>query len=93
MANAQANPKMEENPSLRLPILLLIPEMQCSRNKAIAVLKELARTAQRILIERMKTGPFTISTDGSNDAHSKQFSAVHPDTCAVSSELLSLVIC
>ena len=49
------------------------------------------------LADRMRSGPFTISTDGSNDHTSKQFPmvvrTVDAVTKMVNSELLSIPIC
>ena len=47
--------------------------MKCGRNKATAIIYDLADITKKSLAERMRTGPFTISTDGSNDDVSKQF--------------------
>ena len=65
------------------------------RTKSTSIVKELASNRQHSLIERMKSAPFTISTDGSTDqAGEKTFPivvrTVDPDTFRVSSELLSL---
>lgn len=71
--------------------------MKCCRNKATAVIKEVAKTAKESLVQRMKSQPYTISTDGSNDSNSKQYPIVvrclNPETNEVTSELLSLAIC
>ena len=71
--------------------------MQCGRNKATAVIKEVAATCREGLIRRMKLQPFTLSTDGSNDTASKQFPIVvrtyNPDCKLVTSELLNLAVC
>lgn len=52
---------------------------------------------QETLANRMRSGPFTLSTDGSNDAGSKQFPIVirtlNPDTKLVTSEVLSVPVC
>ncbi|KAK7491635.1 hypothetical protein BaRGS_00017088 [Batillaria attramentaria] len=42
--------------------------LKCGRSKATAMIKEMAAQAASGLQERMRSGPFTISTDGSNDA-------------------------
>ena len=71
--------------------------MKCGRNKATGILLELASITQRCLSERMKSNPFSVSTDGSNDATSKQYPIVvrtlNPDTGLVDSELLSVPVC
>lgn len=55
---------------------------------------ELARNAHNSLIARICQGPFTISADGSNDSHSKQFPivirSINADSGCVTSELLSV---
>ena len=71
--------------------------MKCGRNKATPIIKEMASSARENLIARMKSGPYSISTDGSNDSESKQYPIVvrtfNPDTSEVTSELLNLAIC
>lgn len=70
--------------------------IQCGRQKATAVIKDLAVLSQKSLTDRMLSGPFTISTDGSNDAVSKQFPVervLDPTSMCVNSELLSVPIC
>ena len=73
--------------------------MKCGRNKATAVVKAMADDMQECLRSRMKRLPFTVSTDGSNDAGtgSKQYPLVirclSETTGLVSSELLSIPLC
>lgn len=71
--------------------------MKCGRNKATAIICDLADITKTTLAERMRTGPFTVSTDGSNDDMSKQFPLVvrtlDPSTLTVNSELLSIPVC
>ena len=43
---------------------------QCGRSKGTAIVKEIAAKTSMGIAERMKRQPFTISTDGSNDAGS-----------------------
>ncbi|KAK7476106.1 hypothetical protein BaRGS_00032660 [Batillaria attramentaria] len=66
----------------------------CGRSKATAMVRKLADSCRSELIERMKKGPFTISTDGSNDANDKMFPIVvrtlDLDAGIVQSEMLSL---
>ena len=50
--------------------------MKCVRNKATAIVLDLARMTQQSLSERLKSAPFSISTEGSNDATSKQYPLV-----------------
>ena len=71
--------------------------MKCVRNKATALLIDIAHSTEKNLTERMQMGPYTISTDGSNDASSKQYPLVvrtlDPMSGMVHSELLSLPVC
>lgn len=71
--------------------------MKCGRNKTTAILHDLAYMARSDLSKRMRSGPFSISTDGSNDDTSKQFPlvirSINPATMAVNSELLSVPVC
>ena len=68
---------------------------QCARSKGTAVAKELAAKITLALAERMKLGPFTLSTDGSNDSGSSKLfplvvRTVNPDTEEVRSDALSV---
>ena len=70
--------------------------LQCGRSKATAMLQELAADSKMTLAQRMKNGPFTVSTDGSNDAGSKLFLIVVrtvDKTSAVRSDVLSVPQC
>eukprot|EP00745_Piridium_sociabile_P042107 TRINITY_DN8429_c0_g1_i5.p1 TRINITY_DN8429_c0_g1~~TRINITY_DN8429_c0_g1_i5.p1 ORF type:complete len:377 (-),score=57.46 TRINITY_DN8429_c0_g1_i5:308-1438(-) len=71
--------------------------VQCGRSKATAVIKEMAAQTSNDLQKRMKAGPYTVSTDGSNDTDSKQFPlvirSINADTGLVTSELLSVPNC
>ena len=71
--------------------------MKCGRNKATEVVKVMAKETSSSITSRMKRLPFTISTDGSNDAGSKQYPlvirCVNEVTGLVSSELLSVPVC
>lgn len=75
----------------------LFSEMQCARNKSTAIIKEMSEIKKEDLITRMKHGPYTISTDGSNDTQSKQYPIVvrsfNQKSGQVNSELLSVPIC
>ena len=42
-------------------------DLKCARSKSMAMTKELSKVVKESLVDRMKKGPFTISTDGSND--------------------------
>ena len=42
-------------------------DLKCARSKSTAMTKELSKVVKESLVDRMKKGPFTISTDGSND--------------------------
>jgi len=65
--------------------------MKCGKNKATAMICEMAAITQENLVQRMRNGPFTVSTDGSNDNISKQFPVVvrtgDPNAHMVNSEL------
>ena len=70
--------------------------MKCGRNKSTAVIKAIAQDTKHSLRARMKRGPFTISTDGSNDSDSKLYPIVIrcvSDSGLVCSELLSIPVC
>jgi hypothetical protein len=71
--------------------------MTCGRNKSTILVKELAHKISHTLAERMKSGPFTLSTDGSNDEKSKQYPVVirtlDMKSGSVNSDLLSVPIC
>jgi hypothetical protein len=71
--------------------------MKCGRNKSTVLIGELASIARDDLVKRMREGPFTISTDDSNDNISKQFPMVvrtlDLKSVGVNSELLSVSIC
>ncbi|GFO30261.1 conserved oligomeric Golgi complex subunit 2 [Plakobranchus ocellatus] len=49
------------------PDFAIAKDLKCARSKASALAKEMSVAAKESLVARMKTGPFTISTDGSND--------------------------
>lgn len=74
-----------------------ISDMACGRNKSTVMVKELAHMISGTLAQRMKDGPFTLSTDGSNDERSKQYPVVvrtvDTKSGSVNSELLSVPIC
>jgi len=65
--------------------------------RLLAMVLDLARMTQKSLSERLKSAPFSISTDGSNDATSKQYPLVvrtkNTETGLVNSELLSIPVC
>jgi len=71
--------------------------MACGRNKSTVLIKELALKIADNLSTRMRNGPFTLSTDGSNDERSKQYPVVvrtfDKKSGSVNSELLSVPIC
>ena len=73
-------------------------QFQCGRSKGTAIVKEIAAKSTMSLALRMKSSPFTISTDGSNDLGScKLFPivvrTVNPDLQLVTSDLLSVPVC
>ena len=73
--------------------------MQCGRSKATAIIQEMAQEEAAAIAERMRTGPYTVSTDGSNDCGtgSKQFPlvvrAINKETGLIESQLLALPVC
>ena len=73
----------------------IISKYQCGRSKTTAIINKLARDTKDILIKQMKTGPFSLSTDGSNDDKSKQFPLVVRtigEDGKVTSQLLSIPV-
>ena len=71
---------------------------QCARSKGTSIVKEISAKATLSLGERISRQPFTVSTDGSNDAGCHKLyplviKSVNPDTLEVSSEILSIPIC
>lgn len=84
-------------PSL-FPDSKIAKQLQCGRSKGTAILKEISRKTTISIADRLKTQPFTVSTDGSNDAGtSKLFPLVvrtyDPEDLTVRSEVLSLPKC
>lgn len=74
----------------------MISGLKCARNKATALITNIATTVQDDMGSQMKAGPFTMSTDGSNDDTSKLFPMVIRLTNSsglVESELLSIPVC
>ena len=70
--------------------------LQCGRSKATAMLKELAEDNKTTLAQTMQDRPFTVSTDGSNDAGNKLFPIVVrtvDETSVVKSSVLSVPVC
>ena len=68
---------------------------QCARSKGTAIAKEMSALTTLRLVERMKSQPFTISTDGSNDKGGEKLfplfvRTVNPDTMEVRSDALSV---
>ena len=66
---------------------------QCAGSKDTAIVKEISAKASLSLGERISRQPFTVSTDGSNDAgchklYPLAIKSVNPDTLEVSSEIL-----
>ena len=75
----------------------MILGLKCARNKATAMITDFASIVQDEMGSQMRDGPFTVSTDGSNDDSSKLFPMVvrliNPTTGLVESELLSIPVC
>ena len=71
-------------------------DFHSGRSKTTAMIKELAKQHKQELKARMQQTPFTISTDGSNDAGAKQFPLVvrtfNPDTLQVTSDVLAVPV-
>ncbi|KAK2174672.1 hypothetical protein NP493_781g00014 [Ridgeia piscesae] len=71
-------------------------KFHCGRSKATALIKEMAGNTKTSLAERMRTRPFTQSTDGSDDGGSKQFPlvvrSVVPTSLEVRSDVLSMPV-
>ena len=69
-------------------------QFQCSRTKTTAIIKDLSSKHKALL--RMKSGPFSLATDGSNDSNAKPFSIVvrtgNPVTLSVVAEVVSLPV-
>ena len=67
---------------------------QCSRSKSTVINKEMAKSASDGLAAKMRQGPFTISTDGSNDQKDKQYPIVVsvPGDKGVETGLLSVQV-
>ena len=76
---------------------LSISGLKCGRSKATAIIKEMAAQVSSDLRKRMQAGPYTLSTDGSNDSEAKQFPSVirtvNSDNGLVTSEVLSVPVC
>ncbi|GFN78517.1 Zinc finger bed domain-containing protein 5 [Plakobranchus ocellatus] len=73
-------------------------QFQCGRSKGTAIVKEIAAKSTLHLAARMKAAPFTLSTDGSNDAGSKKLFPIiirsfNPESHLVTSEILSIPVC
>ena len=68
----------------------------CARTKTTAIIKDIAKVHKDSLLERMKTSPFSLSTDGSNDSNSKLYPivvrTVNPQTLSVEAEVVSLPV-
>ena len=70
--------------------------MKCGRMKTTAIVKEMASMQMTDLATRMRNQPFSLATDGGNDADKKVFPVVvriQNDSGAVNAELLSLPVC
>ncbi|XP_021376724.1 uncharacterized protein LOC110465317 [Mizuhopecten yessoensis] len=89
--------RMTETLKTMFPDSEIANGMKCGRNKATAIICDLADITKKSLAERMRTAPFTVSIDGSNDDTSKQFPlvvrTVDPESMTVDSELLSIPVC
>ena len=78
------------------PDSVIAQRFQCSRTKTTAIVKDLALKHKELLHQRMKSGPFSLATDGSNDSNAKLYPIVvrtlNPETLAVEAEVVSLPV-
>ena len=78
------------------PDSAIASKLSCAKTKTTAIVKKLGALHKDKLLARMKNGPFSLSTDGSNDSNSKQYPIVvrtlDPETLLVSSEVVELPI-
>lgn len=90
------------NVNIQFPMALMTKTMsilsalKCCRMKATAMIKEMAAQTSTALVNRMRSGPYSLSTDGSNDAESKQYPLVIrtvAESGLVTSEVLSVPVC
>jgi hypothetical protein len=67
---------------------------ECSRSKTTAIIKCVAALTKDDIVQKMQTGPYSISTDGSNDQQCKQFPIVVslPGAEGVTQNLLSVPV-
>ena len=73
-----------------------VSDVKCCRNKATAMIKEMSAMTMGNLAKRMQKLPYSIATDGSNEADKKQFPLVvtiQGDNGLVQAELLALPVC
>ena len=73
-------------------------QFQCGRSKGTAIIKEIAAKSTISLADRMKVNPFTLSTDGNNDAGSKKLfpiiiRSLDPESNLVTSDILTNPVC
>ena len=71
-------------------------QFHCGRNKTTCLVTELTKNQQATLVEKMKPGPFSLSTDSSNDKKSKQFLLAvwcGNNDGKIMSELFSIPVC
>lgn len=75
---------------------MFLSGIKCCRNKATAIIKEMSAKIVNDLAKRMQLQPYSISTDGSNDADKKYFPLVvtiEGGDGLVNPELLALPVC
>lgn len=71
-------------------------DMRCGRSKATALLNGISVISQESIVKRMRIGPFTLSTDGSNDMGSSKLFPLVVRTVSetgVNSEVVSVPQC
>ena len=99
---AQLNLSMNSADTFTSAFKIMFPDSKiaeafsCARTKTTAIVKDIAKKHKHTLLARMKSAPFSLATDGSNDSNSKLFPivvrTVNPDTLSVESEVVSLPV-
>ena len=58
------------------PDSAIASDYECGRSKTTELIKVMAKVTRESLAEKMKAGPYSLSSDGSNDQRLKQFPVV-----------------
>lgn len=77
------------------PDSTVIKDIKCGRSKTTSLIKEIGDIGKETLVDRLKSGPFSVSTDGSNDMEKLKLFPLVVRTVSesgVHSELLSLAV-